>query len=75
MKRFFGMMPYDEIQMEKHYRTDLGVVTIQAGVNGWTVIFADGGTIFKDEVNTVQANFKTAYDRLLEIVPKGVDEA
>ena len=74
MKRFFGRMPYDEIQVQKQYRTNLGVVTVQAGVNGWTVIFADGGTVFKDEVNTAQANFETAYARLMEIMPEGVDE-
>jgi len=69
MKRFCGMMPFDEIKILKHYSTDVGTVTVQAGVNGWTVIFADGYTVFKDTVGTVESNFETAYMLLLKKIP------
>lgn len=63
MKRFFGMMPSAEIEVEKHYRDKDGYkVTIQSGVNGWTIIYADYSTDFKDIVASTDENFKEAYD-------------
>lgn len=63
MKRFFGMMPNSEIKIEKHYKDDNGYkITIQAGTHGWTIIYADSSSEFKDVDNTTDENFKTAYD-------------
>ena len=31
-----------------------------AGPNGWTVLWADGGSSWKDEENTAEENFNTA---------------
>ena len=36
MKRFFGMMPSDEIKKEEHFKDENNLeITIQAGENGW----------------------------------------
>ena len=61
MKRFFGMMPTNEVEIEKKYKDKNDYnVTIQAGPNGWTVLWADGGSSWKDEENTAEENFNTA---------------
>lgn len=63
MKRFFGMMPSSEIEIEKHYIDNNGYkITIQAGTNGWTIIYADSSSEFKDVTRTTTENFKEAYD-------------
>ena len=62
MKRIFGMMPSDEIEKRKRYKDKYDhAITIQAGPHGWTVIYADGGTEFKDEDDTTDNNFQKAY--------------
>lgn len=60
MKRFAGMMPHEEIKKEKHYKCEDGTIIAQAGPNGWTVIWADNGTNYKDNVATTEENFQTA---------------
>lgn len=60
MKRFAGMMPSEEIKKEKHYKCEDGTIIAQAGPNGWTVIWADHGTNYKDTVATTEENFQTA---------------
>ena len=63
MKRFFGMMPSTEIEMEKHYKDSNGYrITIQAGLHGWTIIYADASSEFKDINNSTDKNFKDAYN-------------
>lgn len=63
MKRFFGMMPSTEIEIEKYYKDKDGYrITIQAGVNGWTIIYSDSSTEFKDITTSTDENFKAAYD-------------
>lgn len=63
MKRFFGMMPSIEIEIEKCYKDkDRYKITIQAGKNGWTIIYADYSTDFKDITTSADENFKEAYD-------------
>lgn len=63
MRRFFGMMPSSEIGMERCYKDKDGYrITIQAGVNGWTIIYADASTEFKDITNSTEENFNAAYD-------------
>lgn len=60
MKRFAGMMPREEIKKEKHYKCEDGTIIAQAGPNGWTVIWADNGTNYKDNVATTEENFQQA---------------
>ena len=61
MVRFCGMMPMHEISKEEHFRDEFGLkITIQAGLNGWTIIFADQSTIYEDTENTVENNFNKA---------------
>lgn len=60
MKRFAGMMPREEIKKEKHYKSEDGTIIAQAGPNGWTVIWADHGTNYKDNVATTEENFQQA---------------
>lgn len=63
MKRFFGMMPSSEIEIEKHYKDKDGYkITIQSGINGWTVIYADLSTDFKDNTTSASENFNEAYN-------------
>lgn len=79
MKRMFGMMPVSEIKKEAHFfdKHNLSVI-IQAGPNGWTVIYADGATDFKDVVATTEENFesakKKAIDALGELSETVLDE-
>lgn len=63
MRRFFGMMPSSEIGMERCYKDKNGYrITIQAGVNGWAIIYANSSTEFKDTTALIEENFNTAYD-------------
>lgn len=63
MKRFFGMMPSTEIKEEKQYKDNNGYkVTIQAGLHGWSIIYADSSSEFKDIDNTSKENFQIAYN-------------
>lgn len=67
MKRFNGMMPADAIEREEHYKDENGLdVTIQAGPEGWTVLYADGSSEYNDVKTTTDENFKTAYDCAVE---------
>lgn len=65
-KRFWGMLPSDEIEIEKRYRVGEGqlVVTIQAAKSGWTIIYADGGTSYEDKETSSEENFKKAFEVL-----------
>ena len=63
MKRFFGMMPVNEIERTEHFVDKCGLsVRIDAGPNGWTVRFADMSSRYKDESIGTEANFKNAYE-------------
>ena len=78
MKRFFGMMPCDEITIEKRYRAH-GImvdvyITIQAGPNGWTVIWPDKGTNYDDKMDDPEENFKTAYELAKTKYPDMVED-
>lgn len=61
MNRFFGMMPTDEINRESRFDVGGRIVTIQAGENGWTIIYADGSTEYEDVQATTDANFDSAF--------------
>lgn len=63
MKRFFGMKPSCEIEIEKRYADENNYkITLQAGTHGWTVLYADGSSSYKDEDDTSENNFQKAYN-------------
>lgn len=65
MKRFFGMMPSSEIEQEKRYIDDSGLkITIQAGKNGWTILYADSSSEYADVVDTTENNHNKALEVL-----------
>lgn len=67
MNRFFGMMPSSEVKIEKRFKVGVNqlTVTIQAGENGWTIIYADSSSDYKDVVNTAENNFNDALNLLI----------
>lgn len=82
MKRFFGMMPSSEVEMSKRYRVGIGGgnVVIDAGKNGWTILYADSSSEYEDVVDTTENNFNRAYEVLkshfsdiVEIKKNGTD--
>jgi len=66
MKRFMGMMPSSEVKKEQQFKVGVGqlTVTIQAGENGWTILYADGSSEYKDVVDTTENNFNKAIEVL-----------
>lgn len=61
MKRMFGMMPSSEVEIEKHFDTGSGlVVLVQAGPNGWSIIYADSSAEFNDVTDDTQSNLNRA---------------
>ena len=79
MKRFFGMMPVNEIERTEYFVDECGLsVRIDAGPNGWTVRFADMSSKYMDESIGTEANFKNAYDVAVECIgeltPKSEEE-
>lgn len=58
MRRMFGMMPSSEVQKECSFKDQHNYrITVQAGANGWGVLWADGSADGKDVVATVDENF------------------
>ena len=66
MKRFMGMMPSSEVKKEEQFKVGAGQLTviIQSGENGWTILYADSSSEYKDVVDTVENNFNKALDIL-----------
>ena len=65
MNRFFGMMPTNEIKKMESFTVDNnGEVIIQAGENGWTILYSDHSSKYKDVVDTTDANFDKAMEVL-----------
>ena len=61
MNRFFGMMPLSEVKIRKTFIDDLGLkISIDAGENGWTIMYADSSSEYKDVVDTTENNFNSA---------------
>lgn len=60
------MMPSNEVKMEKRFKVGVGqlTVTLQAGENGWTILFADSSSEYEDVVDTVENNFNRALETL-----------
>lgn len=66
MNRMFGLMPSDEIEKERSFKDPDGLtITIQAGPNGWTIIYADQSSIWEDVESTTEENFNKAF-RIVE---------
>ena len=70
MKRFFGMMPSSEVELQKSFEDSLGYrINLEAGPNGWTVMYEDGSTDYKDAVATSEANLDEAVSHLKKTIP------
>lgn len=65
MKRFMGLMPSSEVEIERHYNE--GII-IQAGKHGWTIIWSDQSSKWEDIDNEPSVNFEIAYSKALESV-------
>lgn len=66
MKRFFGMMPQSEVEKKQTFKVGIDKlkVNIEAGKNGWTILYAYGSSDYKDIVDTVENNFNDALNVL-----------
>lgn len=62
MNRFMRMMPSSEVEKEQQFKVgaDKSVVTVQAGKNGWTILYADSSSEYNDVIDTVDNNFESA---------------
>lgn len=71
MKRFFGMMPRSEVEVEKFYSDGIGIsqIAIEAGPKGWTVMFADRSAEYNDCEDTVENNLQAAIQVLKNYFP------
>lgn len=64
MKRFAGMMPANEVERSEAFKDQNNQkVRIDAGPNGWTIIWADLSTTYADAPVGTEENFKAAYAR------------
>jgi len=61
-----GMMPSNEVKKEQQFKVGVGqlTVTVQAGENGWTILYADSSSEYKDVVDTTENNFNKAVEVL-----------
>ncbi len=67
MVRFFGMMPSNEIEITGVFDDGNGFkIYIDAGKNGWTVMWADHSTDYEDIKDTAENNYKRACDRIYQ---------
>ena len=74
MRRLFGLMPSAEIEISKRYKdNDDKIIVIEAGKNGWTILYADASTEYEDVEATAEENFEKAFnvakDALGELTP------
>jgi hypothetical protein len=73
MERLFGLMPNSEVEIEKTYVDDLGLkIIIQAGPNGYSIIYADHSAEWGDYVDSTENNLKRAVDKLNGIFIPGI---
>ena len=69
IERLFGLLPIDEVKRQEHFIDSHGFIyTIQSAESGWTIIYSDGCTKYKDEINSIDGNFNTAKETLIEEV-------
>ena len=45
-------------------------ITIQAGPNGWAILYADGGSMYLDESIGTEENFNKAYEEATNVLGK-----
>lgn len=65
MKRVMGMMPVNEVKIEKIYKDDIGFkIIVQAGERGWSILYADGSSMYDDIDNTPEDNLNLALEEL-----------
>jgi len=65
MNRFFGMMPSSEVEKEKTYKDSVGMnIKIQAGPKGWTILYADSSSEYRDVEASTEENFEEALKTL-----------
>ena len=63
MKRFMGMMTSNEIEREENFKDQNDLkIKIQAGPNGWTILYADGASTYRDNTCSTEENFNEAYE-------------
>ena len=74
MRRFFGMMPSSEIEKEERIRINDLYVTVQAGPNGWTILYTDGSSEYQDIVDTTENNYKSALKCLCKRFDINIDD-
>lgn len=67
MKRFFGMMPSEFVEIKKKFLDPISglTITIEAGPKGWTIIYADHSTEYEDIDDSSMNNFTRAYDKAI----------
>ena len=54
IERLFGLLPIDEVKRQEHFIDSHGFIyTIQSAESGWTIIYSDGCTKYKDEINSI----------------------
>ena len=69
MKRCFGMMPADCIEVCKQFKDSNGLsLQIEAGPFGWTIIWADLSSTYQDVDDTTDNNFQRAHDAAVSMV-------
>lgn len=65
MNRFSGMMPVDEVEIEKTFVDESGLkATVQAGKNGWTVLWGDGSSNYDDIEDTAEKDAEGCVHKL-----------
>lgn len=69
MKRFFGLMPIEEIEIRKNFVDPHNItISIEAGPNGYTIAWGDGSADWEDICDTSENNFRKAYNIANEAV-------
>ena len=69
IQRFMGVMPASEIEksvMFRGYEERQEIYRIEAGPRGWTIIYPDHSTNYRDVETSTDANYKEAYATLME---------
>jgi hypothetical protein len=61
-------MPTEEIEITKYFQDKYrNRITITAGPRGWTVVYVDNSTAYKDEDIGTEANFNNAYNAATDV--------
>lgn len=62
MRSLFGLMPSEEVSIERRFKDTNGLgLLIQAGSKGWSIIYADHSSEYMDSNETPENNFEKAY--------------